>query len=499
MQTDPACEGIHLGVARYNLSGPRPVMTEEWTDSCDSGASVNEGGNAGNQHSSLIRGRVFFVFLFDVDVEGFVMLDVKVLRQDLEEVKRRLSARNEDISALDQFAEVDEKRRHVIQEAETLKHKRNTVSEQVAVMKRNKENADSLIAEMKEVNERIKVLDEELRQLDEQQELILLSLPNLPHESTPIGTSEDDNVVAWTWGEPRNFGFETKAHWDLATQAGILDFETAAKVTGSRFVFYKGLGARLERALISFMLDLHTTEHGYEEILPPFIVNRASMTGTGQLPKFEEDAFKLDGPDYFLIPTAEVPVTNMHRDEILDGAELPLYYAAYSACFRSEAGSAGRDTRGLIRQHQFNKVEMVKFVKPEDSYEELEKLVKDAERVLQLLGLPYRVLSMCTGDLGFTAAKKYDLEVWIPSNNTYREISSCSNFEAFQARRANIRFRRDSKSKPEFVHTLNGSGLAIGRTVAAILENYQEADGSITIPEVLRPYMGGIEKITPKA
>ncbi|WP_400164356.1 serine--tRNA ligase [Brevibacillus sp. TJ4] len=426
------------------------------------------------------------------------MLDVKVLRQDLEEVKRRLANRNEDISALDQFVEVDEKRRQIIQEAETLKNKRNTVSEQVAVMKRNKENADSLIAEMKEVNERIKQLDEELRQLDSQLEEILLSLPNLPHESTPVGTSEDDNVVAWTWGEPRTFDFEAKPHWDLAAQAGILDFETAAKVTGSRFVFYKGAGARLERALMNFMLDLHTTEHGYEEVLPPYIVNRTSMTGTGQLPKFEEDAFKLDGPDYFLIPTAEVPVTNMHRDEILDAASLPLYYAAYSACFRSEAGSAGRDTRGLIRQHQFNKVEMVKFVKPEDSYEELEKLVKDAEKVLQLLGLPYRVLSMCTGDLGFTAAKKYDLEVWIPSYNTYREISSCSNFEAFQARRANIRFRRDAKSKPEFVHTLNGSGLAIGRTVAAILENYQEADGSITIPEALRPYMGGLTKIAPK-
>ncbi|CAJ1004666.1 MAG: serine--tRNA ligase [Brevibacillus sp.] len=426
------------------------------------------------------------------------MLDVKVLRSNLEEVKRRLAHRNEDISALDQFAETDEKRRQVIQEAESLKNKRNTVSEQVAIMKRNKENADHLIAEMKQVNERIKALDEELRQLDEQLEQILLSLPNLPHESVPIGTSEEDNVVAWTWGEPRNFTFEPKPHWELADNLGILDFEAAAKVTGSRFVFYKGLGARLERALMNFMLDLHTSEHGYEEILPPYIVNRTSMTGTGQLPKFEEDAFKLDGPDYFLIPTAEVPVTNIHRDEILDAADLPIYYAAYSACFRSEAGSAGRDTRGLIRQHQFNKVEMVKFVKPEDSYDELEKLVKNAEKVLQLLGLPYRVMNMCTGDLGFTAAKKYDLEVWLPSYNTYREISSCSNFEDFQARRANIRFRRDAKSKPEFVHTLNGSGLAIGRTVAALLENYQQEDGSIVIPEVLRPYMGGMEKIVPK-
>jgi len=427
------------------------------------------------------------------------MLDVKVLRHDLEEVRRRLAHRNEDISALDQFAEVDEKRRQLIQEGDALKNKRNQVSEQVAVLKRNKENADHLIAEMKEVNERIKFLDEELRQLDEQLEQILLSLPNLPHESTPIGTTEDDNVVARTWGEVRSFEFEPKPHWEVAQDLGILDFETAGKVTGSRFVFYKGLGARLERALMNFMLDLHVDQHGYEEVIPPYMVNRTSMTGTGQLPKFEEDAFKIDGPDYFLIPTAEVPVTNMHRDEILDAAVLPRYYAAYSACFRSEAGSAGRDTRGLIRQHQFNKVELVKFTKPEDSYEELEKLVQNAEKVLQLLGLPYRVVSMCTGDLGFTAAKKYDLEVWIPSYDTYREISSCSNFEDFQARRANIRFRRDAKSKPEFVHTLNGSGLAIGRTVAAIIENYQQADGTIVVPEVLRPYLGGLEVITRKS
>ncbi|NGQ96535.1 serine--tRNA ligase [Brevibacillus sp. SYP-B805] len=427
------------------------------------------------------------------------MLDVKVLRNDLEGVRKRLAHRNEDISALDQFAEVDERRRQVIQEAESLKNKRNTVSEQVAILKRNKENADHLIAEMKEVSDRIKVLDEELRQLDEQLEQILLALPNLPHESTPIGISEEDNVTVRTWGEPHSFDFEAKPHWEVAQTLGILDFEAAAKVTGSRFVFYKGLGARLERALMNFMLDLHTEQHGYEEILPPYMVNRTSMTGTGQLPKFEEDAFKVEGVDYFLIPTAEVPVTNIHRDEILNADDLPRYYAAYSACFRSEAGSAGRDTRGLIRQHQFNKVELVKFVKPEDSYAELEKLVGDAEKVLQLLELPYRVLSMCTGDLGFTAAKKYDLEVWIPSYNTYREISSCSNFEDFQARRANIRFRRDAKSKPEFVHTLNGSGLAIGRTVAAILENYQQADGSVVIPQVLRPYMGGVERIAPQA
>lgn len=427
------------------------------------------------------------------------MLDVKVLRNDLEGVRQRLAHRNEDISALDQFAELDEKRRQVIQEAEGLKNKRNTVSEQVAGLKRNKENADHLIAEMKEVGDRIKVLDDELRQLDESLEEILLGLPNLPHESTPIGISEDDNVTIRTWGNPGTFSFEAKPHWDVAQALAIIDFEAAAKVTGSRFAFMKGLGARLERALSSFMLDLHTEKHGYEEILPPYMVNRTSMTGTGQLPKFEEDAFKVEGPDYFLIPTAEVPVTNIHRDEIIDGSDLPRYYVAFSACFRSEAGSAGRDTRGLIRQHQFNKVELVKFVKPEDSYEELEKLVNDAEKVLQLLELPYRVLSMCTGDLGFTAAKKYDLEVWLPSYNTYREISSCSNFEDFQARRANIRFRRDAKSKPEFVHTLNGSGLAIGRTVAAILENYQQEDGSVIIPQVLRPYMGGVDKISAKA
>ncbi|WP_126424613.1 serine--tRNA ligase [Brevibacillus marinus] len=423
------------------------------------------------------------------------MLDIKILRRDLEAVRRRLAHRNEDISALDQFAEVDERRRQVIQEAEALKNKRNIVSQQVAELKRNKQDADQLIAEMKNVNERIKKLDEELRELDEQLDVILLSLPNLPHESTPIGDTEEDNVVVRTWGEPRTFAFEPKPHWEVAQQLGILDFEAAAKVTGSRFVFYRGLGARLERALMNFMLDLHVDQGGYEELLPPYIVNRASMIGTGQLPKFEEDAFKLDGPDYFLIPTAEVPVTNFFRDEILDGADLPRNFVAYSACFRSEAGSAGRDTRGLIRQHQFNKVELVKFVKPEDSYEELEKLVAQAEKVLQLLELPYRVMSMCTGDLGFTAAKKYDLEVWLPSYQTYREISSCSNFEDFQARRANIRFRRDSKSKPEFVHTLNGSALAIGRTVAAILENYQQADGSVVIPEVLRPYMGGAERI----
>jgi seryl-tRNA synthetase len=425
------------------------------------------------------------------------MLDIKVLRADFEGVKKLLQHRGEDLSALANFEELDKRRREFIVEAEQLKSKRNDVSAQVAALKRDKQDADHLITEMREVGDQIKAIDDELRVVEEALENLLLSIPNIPHESVPIGETEDDNIEARKWGEIRNFGFEPKPHWDVADQLGILDFEKAGKVTGSRFVFYKGLGARLERALISFMLDLHVDEHGYTEVLPPYIVNRASMTGTGQLPKFEEDAFRIESEDYFLIPTAEVPVTNMHRDEILSGEDLPLSYAAFSACFRSEAGSAGRDTRGLIRQHQFNKVELVKFVKPEDSYEELEKLTGHAEKVLQLLELPYRVLSMCTGDLGFTAAKKYDIEVWIPSYGTYREISSCSNFEGFQARRANIRFRRDPKGKPEHVHTLNGSGLAIGRTVAAILENYQQEDGSVIIPEVLRPYMGKHEVIKP--
>lgn len=426
------------------------------------------------------------------------MLDVKLLRANFAEVKEKLQHRGEDLTDFGKFEELDVKRRELIVESEALKSKRNEVSQQVAFLKREKKDADHLIAEMREVGDKIKGLDDELRVVEETLEQLLLSIPNIPHESVPVGDTEDENIEIRKWGNIPDFGFEPKPHWEVAEKLSILDFERAGKVTGSRFVFYKGLGARLERALISFMLDLHVDEHGYKEILPPYMVNRASMTGTGQLPKFEEDAFKVNDVDYFLIPTAEVPVTNMHRDEILNGEELPIKYAAYSACFRSEAGSAGRDTRGLIRQHQFNKVELVKFVKPEDSYEELEKLTNNAERVLQLLGLPYHVLSMCTGDLGFTAAKKYDIEVWIPSANVYREISSCSNFEAFQARRANIRFRRDPKAKPEFVHTLNGSGLAIGRTVAAILENFQQEDGSVTIPEVLRPYMGNRTSIQPE-
>ncbi|MDP4155775.1 MAG: serine--tRNA ligase [Bacillota bacterium] len=426
------------------------------------------------------------------------MLDVKLLRANFAEVKEKLKHRGEDLTDFGKFEELDVKRRELIVESEALKSKRNEVSQQVAFLKREKKDANHLITEMREVGDKIKGLDDELREVEETLEQLLLSIPNIPHESVPVGDTEDENIEIRKWGAVPEFGFEPKPHWEVAEKLGILDFERAGKVTGSRFVFYKGLGARLERALISFMLDLHVDEHGYKEILPPYMVNRASMVGTGQLPKFEEDAFKVNDVDYFLIPTAEVPVTNMHRDEILNGDELPIKYAAYSACFRSEAGSAGRDTRGLIRQHQFNKVELVKFVKPEDSYEELEKLTNNAEKVLQLLGLPYHVLSMCTGDLGFTAAKKYDIEVWIPSANVYREISSCSNFEAFQARRANIRFRRDPKAKPEFVHTINGSGLAIGRTVAAILENFQQEDGSVMIPEVLRPYMGNRTSIQPE-
>ncbi len=424
------------------------------------------------------------------------MLDLKFVKENFDDVLEKLKHRGEDLSGLDQFMALDTRRRELITEVEQLKSKRYEASNQIASLKREKKDANETIAEMKIVSDQIKVLDQELTQIETQLTEVMMGLPNIPHESVPIGASEDDNVVIREWGElPTYHSYEPKPHWEIAEELDILDFETASKVTGSRFVFYKGLGARLERALMSFMLDLHTEEHGYTEILPPYIVNRASMTGTGQLPKFEEDAFKLADADYFLVPTSEVPVTNIHRDEIITGDQLPIRYAAYSTCFRSEAGSAGRDTRGLIRQHQFNKVELVKFVKPEDSYDELEKLTADAEKVLQLLGLPYQVLKMCTADLGFTAAKKYDIEVWIPSYGVYREISSCSNFEDFQARRANIRFRRELNGKPEHVHTLNGSGLAIGRTVAAILENYQQDDGSVIIPEVLRSYMGGRDRI----
>ncbi|MBM7716733.1 serine--tRNA ligase [Siminovitchia sp. FSL H7-0308] len=423
------------------------------------------------------------------------MLDMKVLRGNVDEIKKKLQHRGEDLADLDKFEQLDQKRREMIVQSEQLKNNRNEVSERIAQLKKEKQNADHLISEMRQVSQQVKELDRELRVIEEELQQLLLAIPNIPHESVPVGETEDDNVEIRRWGNVPQFTFEPKPHWELADDLNILDFERAAKVTGSRFVFYKGLGARLERALINFMMDLHVEEHGYEEMLPPYLVNRASMTGTGQLPKFAEDAFHVESDDFFLIPTAEVSVTNYHRDEILDGDRLPINYVAYSACFRSEAGSAGRDTRGLIRQHQFNKVELVKFVKPEDSYAELEKLTNHAEKVLQLLNLPYRVMSMCTADLGFTAAKKYDLEVWIPSYKTYREISSCSNFETFQARRANIRFRTEPKAKPQHVHTLNGSGLAVGRTVAAILENYQREDGSVEIPEVLRPYMRNKEVI----
>ncbi|MFT8872779.1 MAG: serine--tRNA ligase [Sporolactobacillus sp.] len=426
------------------------------------------------------------------------MLDMKFLREHYSDIQQKFNKRGEDLSDFEKFPELDQKRRELISKAEILKARRNDVTGQVAAKKRAEKDASDLIVTMREVNAEIKKLDGDLHDVEELLRRVMLSIPNIPHDSVPIGNDENDNQPLRFWGKPATFSYEPKAHWEIATSLDILDFERAGKVTGSRFVFYKGLGVRLERALISFMLDLHEEEHGYTLMMPPYMVNRASMTGTGQLPKFEEDAFKIaDERDYFLIPTAEVPVTNYYRDEILDGERLPTAYAAYSACFRSEAGSAGRDTRGIIRQHQFNKVELVRFVKPEDSYTELEKLTGHAEDVLRRLNLPYRVVAICTGDLGFTAAKKYDLEVWLPSQKTYREISSCSNFEAYQARRANIRFRRTPKAKPEFVHTLNGSGLAVGRTVAAILENYQQEDGSVIIPEVLRPYMQNRERMTP--
>lgn len=423
------------------------------------------------------------------------MLDRKLLRTEFEEIKEKLAKRGEDLSELENFGSYDKRRRAIISEVEQLKAERNETSKQISTLKREKQDAGELIEQMQMVSKQIKELDTELTEIDEKLDKMMLGIPNIPHESVPFGEDEDDNEEVRQWGELPEFSFEPQPHWDIGTNLGILDFERAAKVAGSRFVFYKGLGARLERALINFMMDYHADNHGYTEMIPPFLANRTSMTGTGQLPKFEEDAFLIEEWDYFLVPTSEVPVTNFHRDEILPLEALPKQYVAYSACFRSEAGSAGRDTRGLIRQHQFNKVELVQFVKPEKSYETLEQLTGHAEKILQLLGLPYRVMNMCSADLGFTAAKKYDIEVWIPTQNTYREISSCSNFESFQARRAGIRYR-DEDGKVQYVHTLNGSGLAVGRTLTAILENYQEEDGSVTVPEVLRPYMGGLEKIT---
>lgn len=418
------------------------------------------------------------------------MLDIKLVRTEPERVKQAMRTRNKDMDAqVDRVIAIDAERRDINARTDALKAQQNNASKEIARIKKEGGDPAAILEEMKELAEQGKALGARLADLETEQRNILLSIPNIPHASVPVGKDDTENVEMRRWGEPRAFDFEPQAHWDIGKRLDLFDPEVAAKVTGKRFHFYKGLGARLERSIINFFLNTHT-ENGYTEILPPFMVNRASMTGTGQLPKFEEDAFKLVDPDYFLIPTAEVPVTNMHRDEILDGARLPIKYCAYSACFRAEAGSAGRDTRGLIRQHQFNKVELVKFADPETSYEELEKLTHDAERVLQLLGLPYRVVTLSTGDLGFSSAKTYDIEVWLPSYNRYVEISSCSNFEDYQARRAAIRFKRDAKDKAQLVHTLNGSGVAVGRTVAAILENYQNADGSVTVPEVLRPYMG---------
>ncbi len=422
------------------------------------------------------------------------MLDIKLLRSDLEGVKKILATRSGSYN-LDEFTSLDVKRRELLQEVETLKNKQNTVSKQVPAMKKEGKDVTAVFAEMKELSDKVKDIDNEIKVIDEKLETILMTLPNLPNAKVPVGASDADNEEMRSWGDVPQFDFEVKAHWDIGEALDILDFEKAGKVTGSRFVFYKGLGARLERALMNFMLDMHVDQHNYTEVFPPFMVNRKSMTGTGQLPKFEEDAFKVQGTDYFLVPTAEVPVTNMYREQILSGSDLTIKHCAYTACFRAEAGSAGRDTRGIIRQHQFNKVELVKFAKPEDSYEELEKLTNDAEDVLKALGLAYRVVRLCSGDLGFSSAMTYDLEVWMPSYGRYVEISSCSNFEDFQARRANIKFKNDMKDKAQFVHTLNGSGVALGRTTAAILENYQQADGSVIIPEALRPYMGGIAKI----
>jgi len=423
------------------------------------------------------------------------MLDLRRVVDNTEAVIKALETRGGNFSYLNEIVEWDKERKELILKVEVLKSNRNDFSKKIGVYKREKKDTTALMAEIDGVGDEIKAIDGKLRVIDEKIHEMLLGTPNVPRGTLPIGKDENDNLEIKKWGEPRNFEFKTKPHWDLVTDLDIIDFERAAKITGSRFAVYKRAGAKLERALISFMLDLHTNEHGYDEILPPVIVNRKSMIGTGQLPKFEEDAFKIENEDYFLIPTAEVPITNLHMDEILEFEKLPIKYTAYSPCFRSEAGSAGRDTRGIIRQHQFNKVELVKFVNPDTSYEELETLLANAEKVLQLLELPYRVIELCTGDIGFTSAKTYDIEVWLPSYGEYKEISSCSNFEDFQARRANIKFRRESKGKLEFIHTLNGSGLAIGRTLAAIIENYQNEDGAITIPKALRSYMGGLEVI----
>ncbi len=422
------------------------------------------------------------------------MLDLKYLREHWDAVAEALQKRGGSYD-LEGLKALDRERRDRLAEVERLKEQRNKTSREIGRMQKEKEGASSLMAEMKEVSAKIKELDSRLSDIDEELKGLLLTLPNIPDATVPTGSDEKDNEEVRVWGEKRSFSFTPKPHWEIGETLGILDFERGAKITGARFTLYRGGAAKLERALINFMLDLHTGEHGYEEVIPPFIANRESMTGTGQLPKFEDDLFRLDGLDYFLIPTAEVPVTNIHRDEILDGKSLPLCYTAYTPCFRKEAGSYGKDTRGLIRQHQFNKVEMVKFVEPEHSYSELEDLLLNAEEILKRLNLPYRVVTLCSGDLGFSAAKTYDIEVWLPGQECYREISSCSNFTDFQARRAGIRYRPEGEKKAAFVHTVNGSGLAVGRTLVAILENFQQEDGSVTVPEVLRPYMGGQEVI----
>ncbi len=424
------------------------------------------------------------------------MLDIKFLRQNIDFVRKKMRERGQEVN-LDVFTALDTKRRTALQEVEILRNERNTASKEIGERKKNKKDASDLITRMGVVSDRIKELDEYLKKIEEDLHNVLMVIPNIPHESVAFGTSSDDNPVVRVWGEKPQFDFPPKPHWDIGEDLNILDFARGAKITGARFTLYRGLGAMLERAIINFMLDLHTSEHGYTEMLTPFMVNSESMTGTGQLPKFAEDLFKLEGLDYYLIPTAEVPVTNIHRDEILHEKDLPTYYVAYSPCFRAEAGSYGKDTRGLIRQHQFNKVELVKFTTPERSYEELEKLTINAEEILKRLNIHFRTVGLCTGDMGFSSAKTYDIEVWLPGQDTYREISSCSNFEDFQARRASIRFRRDGSGKVEFVHTLNGSGLAVGRTVVAVLENMQQADGSVVIPEALRPYMKGIDRIPP--
>jgi seryl-tRNA synthetase len=424
------------------------------------------------------------------------MLELKFIRSNPDKIREMLKNRGYDLD-FSVFESIDGRRRETLGSLENLRHQRNRVSEDIASMKKRGDDASSVITEMKKVSSEIKKQEAELSQIEEQLDPLLMVIPNVPHESVAIGKSEKDNPLIRTWGEIPEMDFAPLSHWEIGERLGILDFARASKIAGARFALYLGPGALMERALINFMLDTHTKDHGYTEVLPPFMVNPACMTGTGQLPKFKDDLFKIEGWDYYLIPTAEVPVTNIHRDEILQEEELPITYVSYTPCFRSEAGSYGKDTRGLIRQHQFNKVELVKFSRPEDSLEELEKLTKDAEEILKRLGLPYRVVSLCTGDLGFSAAKTYDLEVWLPVQNLYREISSCSNFSDFQARRAGIRFKRKGASGTELVHTLNGSGLAVGRTLVAILEKYQKKDGSVTIPEVLRSYMGGMDSINP--